>query len=77
MRGSESDVPADRQVARSREAGGRDPAAEGASTADPDGATTTGTDENEEFVGRVAGQDAGYSGQTGAEARAQRPEGQR
>ena len=38
---------------------------------DPDGSSTTGTDENEEFVGRVAGDDAGYSGETGAEARAE------
>jgi hypothetical protein len=40
------------------------------SGADPDGGSTTGTDENEEFVGRVSGQDAGYAGETGAEARA-------
>ena len=38
---------------------------------DPDGGSTTGTDENEEYVGRVAGEDAGYAGETGAEARAE------
>ena len=34
-------------------------------------AGTTGTDENEEFVGRAAGRDLGYAGETGAEARAE------
>ena len=32
---------------------------------------TSGTGEAEEFVGRVAGRDLGYAGETGAEARAQ------
>ena len=32
---------------------------------------TTGTGESEEFVGRVAGRDLGYAGETGAEARAE------
>lgn len=36
----------------------------------PDQHTATGTTPNEEFVGRVAGQDVGYAGETGAEARA-------
>lgn len=35
-----------------------------------DAAGTTGTGESEEFVGRVAGQDEGYAGETGAERRA-------
>jgi hypothetical protein len=70
MPGSESDVPADRHLARSRETGGREPAPERRRAGDPDGGSTTGTDENEEFVGRVAGQDAGYTEETGAEARA-------
>jgi hypothetical protein len=68
---SEPDVDSDEHVARSREAGGVDhdaPTRDGPGT---DGPSTTGTDENEEFVGRVAGQDAGYSGETGAEARAE------
>ena len=41
-------------------------------SSEPDAPATTGTDENDEFVGRVAGQDAGYSGETGAEARAEK-----
>ena len=36
----------------------------------PDQASTTGTTPNEEFVGRVSGQDVGYAGETGAERRA-------
>jgi hypothetical protein len=73
-RTSEPDVEVDPQVARSREAGGADPDEKGRphdERADPDAPSTTGTDENEQFVGRVAGQDAGYAGETGAEARAQ------
>ena len=76
MPGSESDVPADPRVASSRETGGRESAAEQRRAGDPDGEATTGTDENEEFVGRVAGQDAGYAGETGAEARRQRRPGE-
>jgi hypothetical protein len=71
---SEPDVAADPHLARTREAGGVDPDRKGHAhddDADPDGPSTTGTDENEEFVGRVAGQDAGYAGETGAEARAE------
>ena len=72
---SEPDVDVDPQVARSRETGGIDPDDKRRGDderPDPDGVSTTGTDENEEFVGRVAGQDAGYTGETGAEARAER-----
>lgn len=71
---AEPDVAVDPHLARSRASGGvgpdrkHHPDDEGA---DPDGPSTTGTDENEEFVGRVAGQDAGYAGETGAEARAE------
>ena len=36
----------------------------------PDAQTTTGTGESDTFVGRVAGQDVGYAGETGAERRA-------
>lgn len=36
----------------------------------PDQHSTTGTTENDTFVGRVAGQDVGYAGETGAEKRA-------
>ena len=74
-RTSEPDVEVDPQVARSRETGGVDPQQKDRPAderADPDGSSTTGTDESEQFVGRVAGDDAGYSGETGAEARRQR-----
>lgn len=65
MPGAESDVSADKHVARSREIGG-------APDEDaPDQASTTGTTLNEEFVGRVAGQDSGFDEETGAEARAE------
>jgi len=60
----ESDVEDDSTLANSRETGG-DPDAKG-----EDAGSTTGTGESEEFVGRVSGQDAGYAGETGAEARA-------
>jgi hypothetical protein len=64
---SEADVESDTHVARTRETGGSTDvhADEG------DAPGTTGTGEAEEFVGRVAGQDLGYAGQTGAEARAE------
>ena len=71
---SEPDVEVDPNVARNRDAGGVDPdqkARPDDEGADPDGGSTTGTDENEQFVGRVSGQDAGYAGETGAEARAE------
>lgn len=60
----EADVDEDEAVANSRETGG-DPDVDGA-----DAGSTTGTGESEEFVGRVSGQDLGYEGETGAEARA-------
>jgi hypothetical protein len=71
---SEPDVAANLHLTRTREAGGAEPDHErhpDDERADPDGPSTTGTDENEEFVGRVTGQDAGYAGETGAEARAE------
>lgn len=57
------DVAADPATASSRDTGGSD-------RYDGDSASTTGTGRNEGFVGRVAGQDVGYAGETGAEARA-------
>ena len=42
-----------------------------ADRAEGDAPGTTGTGEGEEFVGRAAGRDLGYAGETGAEARAQ------
>lgn len=62
---AENDAPADTGVAAARDTGG---------DADEDAAdagSTTGTGESETFVGRVSGQDEGYAGQTGAEARAE------
>lgn len=62
----ESDVDTDDAVANSRDMGG---------VADDEAAdtnSTTGTTPNEEFVGRVGGQDSGYDEETGAEARATR-----
>jgi hypothetical protein len=67
---SEPDVSTDSHLAGSRETGGEHDEHPDQQVTD-DGGTTTGTDENEEFVGRVAGQDAGYAGETGAEARAE------
>jgi len=59
----ESDVDTDDAVANARDTGG------GEDTGG-DSASTTGTGNTEEYVGRVAGQDEGYAGETGAEARA-------
>ncbi len=60
----ESGVPADEQVANSREYGG----ALGQDDKVGDAGTTTGTANNDLFVGRAAGDDLGYAGDTGAEA---------
>jgi hypothetical protein len=60
----ETDVSDDDHQAQSRGTGGV-PDADA-----PDQGSTTGTTPNEEFVGRVAGQDIGYAGETGAERRA-------
>jgi hypothetical protein len=66
---SEDDVTDDGALAQSRDTGGLD--RDGSATGDEDGVSTTGVDETDEFVGRVAGDDAGYAGETGAERRAQ------
>ena len=58
----EDDVETDRQVANSRATGGGD-------AAGGDAESTTGTGVSEEFVGRAGGEDEGYAGETGAEAR--------
>ncbi len=60
----ESDVDRDEQEALSRATGGV-PAPDA-----PDQGSTTGTTPSDVFVGRVAGQDVGYAGETGAERRA-------
>jgi len=62
-RPAETDVDLDDAQALSRPTGGGD-------TDDPDAASTTGTGQSGEFVGRVSGQDVGYAGETGAERRA-------
>lgn len=59
---SERDVASDQHVAGSRATGGRP----------GDEPSTTGPGESSTFVGRTAGEDRGYAGQTGAEARAEK-----
>ena len=66
---SEADVEPDLQIARSRETGGVPD--HPADRTEGDAPGTTGTGEGDEFVGRVAGRDLGYAGETGAEARAE------
>ena len=61
-RPSEEDVDPDDAQALSRATGG-------GPSEEPDAASTTGTGESSTFVGRVAGQDVGYAGETGAERR--------
>ncbi|ANY07672.1 hypothetical protein [Pseudonocardia sp. HH130630-07] len=62
--GPAEDVEPDPNLANARTTGGAD-------TEHGDSATTTGTGHTGEYVGRVAGQDEGYAGTTGAEARAE------
>jgi len=62
-RPGEDDVDRDDAQALSRASGG-------VPSAEPDATGTTGTGESDQFVGRVAGQDVGYAGETGAERRA-------
>jgi hypothetical protein len=61
---AESDVAGDPNLATSRATGGNDD-----QNAD-DQASTTGTSFTPEYVGRVAGDDVGYAGETGAERQA-------
>jgi hypothetical protein len=65
----ESDVEDDDNQALSRAMGGV-PNADA-----PDQGSTTGSTPSEVFVGRVAGEDVGYSGETGAERRAEAADG--
>jgi hypothetical protein len=60
---SESDVGHDPGVASSRPAGGGHAGHPG------DSGSVTGTGETDVFVGRAAGLDEGFAGETGAEAR--------
>ena len=62
-RPQEEDVDPDDAEALSRATGG-------GPSDEPDAASTTGTGDSGEFVGRVAGQDVGYAEETGAERRA-------
>jgi hypothetical protein len=66
----EDDVDTDDKLANSRATGG------GPDTGG-DAETTTGTGRSGEFVGRAAGQDEGYAGETGAEARSEAARGRR
>ena len=65
-RPSEEDVDPDDAQALSRATGG-------GPSDKPDAGATTGTGESDTFVGRVAGQDVGYAGETGAERRQAEP----
>jgi hypothetical protein len=67
--GSESDVPVDPALASSRATGGEHVGMTG------DQGSVTGTGVPGVFVGRVAGDDLGYAGETGAERRAEAGEG--
>lgn len=60
---SESDAGHDPRTATSRVTGGVHTEHRG------DQGSVTGTGETDEFVGRAAGHDLGYAGETGAEAR--------
>lgn len=64
-RPGEDDVDRDDGEALSRATGGVPDDGAG------DQGSSTGTTPNDEVVGRVAGQDVGYAGETGAERRAQ------
>ena len=63
QQGAESDVPDDEAEATGRPTGGDPDSDHG------DAASTTGSGESGVFVGRTSGQDEGYAGPTGAEAR--------
>jgi hypothetical protein len=64
-RPGEVDAQRDDAEALSRATGGD------AESDDPNTASTTSPSRTEEFVGRAAGDDLGYSGETGAERREQ------
>jgi len=68
---SESDAGADPRTAASRVAGGEHTEHEG------DQGAVTGTGDTDTFVGRAAGRDLGYAGETGAEARRDAERGRR
>ena len=66
IQASEGDVPRDPAHVGTRATGGQP------NSDTPDCYSTTGTTPNGVFVGRVGGDDVGYAGTTGAEARAAR-----
>ena len=61
----EPDVDPDDERVDSRNTGGVPDSSK------PDQGSTTGTTPDDEYVGRVAGQDVGYAEETGAERRAE------
>ncbi len=63
IRKTVEDVEPDPNIARTRRTGGGD-------TENGDSASTTGTGRSDEFVGEIAGQDAGADEESGAERRA-------
>ena len=65
LQGSAEDVALDPALASNRATGGEHADLTG------DRGSVTGTGESEEFVGRIAGDDLGYAGETGAERRAE------
>jgi len=62
-RRAEPDVQGDLERVDARDSGGVPDETK------PDQGSTTGTTPDDEYVGRVAGQDVGYAGETGAERR--------
>jgi hypothetical protein len=64
-RRAEPDVQGDDERVDARDTGGVPDASK------PDQGSTTGTTPDDEYVGRVAGQDVGYAEETGAERRAE------
>ncbi|MFN2560032.1 MAG: hypothetical protein ABR571_01885 [Jatrophihabitans sp.] len=64
-RRAEPDVQGDRERVDARDTGGVPDESK------PDQGSTTGTTPDDEYVGRVAGQDVGYAEETGAERRSE------
>lgn len=62
---AEADTQSDEALASSRATGGVE------KSDDPNEASTTSTSKDEEYVGRIAGDDIGYAEETGAERRAE------
>ncbi len=71
----EEDVSGDEGAATTRFRGGDPTGADAATGGSGDANSTTGTSENDVFVGRTAGVDTGYEEETGAEVRAEAESG--